>query len=589
MNLEDFYSEVKTPSEFKFDMLTPSRTLFSMIPQDLDTYLYQIASNPRNSIKKKYELIDRAMSDYGFSKLARGTNRSVYRSLYADDIVVKVGVDKYGIQDARREYYNQTKLKPFCTKTFEVSPTGTIGLFEKVKPIIYKDEFKSIAEDVFDLLVKHILGKYILADIGASFFMNYGLRRGFGPVLLDYPYMYELDGAKLHCTNQVQVGNQRVRCDGLIDYDSTFDFLVCNKCGKKYLASDIAKIGNDNVITLNPDMIGECKKMAGRMLIGGEVAFDTEGQVSFSEGNAAIIKAIEENNFNSIQQFQQPKRQQQKKQQRPPQDVSVFNNRESNIDYNKRQILRVARDFLKHDMIDRYALTCMSYAILSFIKYTDKSIVFETDLLDIADDCVEEILNAFEQEENFRKPRTSCPQVKERWGSKNNNHTGNNNIKNGNSNGYNNNNRTTNTNRPNNQQNQHRQQNQQPRSQVYVPKDDNYRFSNQQTQQSSNVVSGEVYGDVPPMYPPKQGYEYDTSPIQDVVLQDDHYQTQYDQESKAVEAYNSIGQSNIDKLNEVAKSIDNINNQGPEYQDPLKKNKRGISTQTQETSTRSAF
>ena len=29
--------------------------------------------------------------------------------------------------------------------------------------------------------------------------MNYGLREGFGPVLLDYPYVFELDGRKLIC------------------------------------------------------------------------------------------------------------------------------------------------------------------------------------------------------------------------------------------------------------------------------------------------------------------------------------------------------------------------------------------------------
>ena len=302
--------------------------------------------------------------------------------------------------------------------------------------------------------------------------------------------------------------------------------------------------------------------MAGRILINGEVAFDTEGQVSFSQGNAAIVKAIEDNNFNSVQ-VQQPRRQQQKKQQpkQQQQDVSVFNNRESNIDYNKRQILRVARDFLKHDMIDRYGLTCMAYGILSFIKYTDKSITFKNDLLDIADDCVEEILDVFEKEENFRRPKSSAPQVKEEWGSKNNNHNKNNN----NCNNYHNNNR----------QNQQRQQNQQPRPQAYTPTDTKYVYNN--SQKNSNSVSGEVYGDVPPMYPPKQqGYEYDTKPIDDSVFQDDqHYQEEYNQESKAVESYSNLGQSNIDKLNEVSKRIDEVN-QGPEYQDPQKKNRRNI-------------
>lgn len=238
-----FYAQEKSPLEFKFDSMV-SRPLFSMIPFELDRYLYTIATDLKlnSKVKQKYQMIDDALAMYGFELLARGTNRSTYRYFYDDSIVLKVGYDKAGIHDAQREFYNQEVLKPFVTKCFEVSPSGTIGLFERVNPITYKEEFKSIAEDVFELLTKFIIGKYILADIGTDFYMNWGLRSGFGPVLLDYPFMYELDGKRLHCINQVKGPDGRmVQCPGLIDYDDGFNYLVCEKCGKKYFAQDLAK------------------------------------------------------------------------------------------------------------------------------------------------------------------------------------------------------------------------------------------------------------------------------------------------------------------------------------------------------------
>lgn len=242
-SIDLFYAKQQSPLEFKFDSLV-SRPLFSMIPIELDTYLYSIATNLRlnSKIKEKYKLIDDALAMYGFELLARGTNRSTYRYFNDDTIVLKVGYDKAGIHDAQREFYNQQVLKPFVTKCFEVSPSGTIGLFERVNPITYKEEFKSIAEDVFELLTKFILGKYILADIGTDFYMNWGLRSGFGPVLLDYPFMYELDGKRLHCINQIKAPDGRmIPCNGLIDYDDGFNHLVCEKCGKQYFAQDLAK------------------------------------------------------------------------------------------------------------------------------------------------------------------------------------------------------------------------------------------------------------------------------------------------------------------------------------------------------------
>ena len=68
--------------------------------------------------------------------------------------------------------------------------------------------------------------------------MNWGVRRGAFPVLLDYPYVYKLDGAKLIC-NKPDPYSETGYCGGDIDYDDGFNHLFCTKCGKNYFASDL--------------------------------------------------------------------------------------------------------------------------------------------------------------------------------------------------------------------------------------------------------------------------------------------------------------------------------------------------------------
>lgn len=56
----------------------------------------------------------------------------------------------------------------------------------------------------------------------------------------DFPYLYELDGEKLHCTEPDPIDPSKP-CGGLIDYDDGFNKLYCKKCGKWYRVQELAK------------------------------------------------------------------------------------------------------------------------------------------------------------------------------------------------------------------------------------------------------------------------------------------------------------------------------------------------------------
>lgn len=233
------YRGTSTIQEYNWENLQPSRTILSLMTQeDIDT-IRKIILSPRYSgnNRLKMERIDDIMHLRGFTKFAGGTNRIVYEHPDAPGMVFKVAIDSVGIKDSPAEFYNQNLLKPFCCKVFECSACGTIASFEKVKRITTIEEFYSIIDDYYFMITNNIIGKYVMEDIGIKYFMNFGIRIGQGPVILDFPYLFELDGNKLICNAEL---DDHSICHGEIDYDYGFNKLICTKCGRHYMARDLA-------------------------------------------------------------------------------------------------------------------------------------------------------------------------------------------------------------------------------------------------------------------------------------------------------------------------------------------------------------
>ena len=270
--------------DFIFDSLTAPPILSIFTVEDINK-LYKIATSIRYSanISRKYELIDEIMSQRGFKRAHCGTNRVVYECLYNPVFVAKVAIDKVGIKDSPAEYINQEIFKPFCTKIFEVDPSGVIAFVEKVNPITSIEEFNSVAADIFDLMISKIIGKYVVDDLGLDNFMNYGLRydpfsgKEFGPVILDFPYVYELSERKLICKNSLNTPYGQITCNGEIDYDTNLSKIICTKCGKTYTALDLKK-DHGNILLEYIDKI----KSKGANTMRVKVKFD--GKVIVDSG-----------------------------------------------------------------------------------------------------------------------------------------------------------------------------------------------------------------------------------------------------------------------------------------------------------------
>lgn len=283
------YEGITTTLDEYYDSLQAPPLSALLMPQDLDA-IHRVITSAKlsgNGEKRIFAIRD-IMARRGFTQLAGGTNRSVFTHPNYPHIAVKVAIDNVGIHDNPAEYNNQFILKPYCTKCFEVSADGAVGVFEKVGRIRNSVEFYQMWDDIYSLCEYFVTEKeLLLEDFGIKFFMNWGIRYGFGPVLLDFPYVYDIDWDKLHCDRPNDDGTI---CNGNIDYDDRFDFLVCEKCGKRYRAVDIAKkreVGK-GVLT----KISGGKRMQITLKRGNEVIKTTdELEVTKTMGKPAVAKS----------------------------------------------------------------------------------------------------------------------------------------------------------------------------------------------------------------------------------------------------------------------------------------------------------
>lgn len=255
--LNAFYAPKSLKRDSAMDAFNMMRgpSVYQLIPPDVVEHIHQYVISPMNNkTAEKIQYIDFVLSKYGFKRFGGGTNRVVYRYYEDQSFCLKVAFDKTGSTNNSEEFKNQEYLKPFVNKIFSVSQCGTIATCERVVPIKSREEFIVVAEEIFDVLVNRFIGKYILEDIGTEYFKNWGLRKGFGPVLLDYPYIYEVDVNDLYCNTVVN----GMPCGGPIDYDDGFNYLYCTRCGKRHMAKQIGKSIKDKVLRLKGEFNMKC-------------------------------------------------------------------------------------------------------------------------------------------------------------------------------------------------------------------------------------------------------------------------------------------------------------------------------------------
>jgi len=170
------------------------------------------------------EVLNKHKLDY--VELGPGTNRF---AILIDNYVFKIALDKWGIQDNLNEFTMSDELQPYVIKVYE---TNELILACEYITVISKEEFieqKGNLQSILSILAE----SYLLGDVGTvpRNYLNWGYRDNGDLVILDFAYIYRINGDELLCSV----------CNQFVDYDNNFHDLKCPKCNKKYTFIDLRK------------------------------------------------------------------------------------------------------------------------------------------------------------------------------------------------------------------------------------------------------------------------------------------------------------------------------------------------------------
>lgn len=231
-----------------------------------------VVTNPKiKFFKDKFRILAGILNPLGYILAHAGTNRVVFQPQFDDSFVVKIGLDIAGRTNNPNEIVNQKYLKPFVCKCFDTTDDGVIGTFERVVPIENLYQLWSVREDIFDIM-RAITKRFIIDDFGTEAFKNWGVRKGFGPVLLDYADMYILDKDTAYCRKPIEWHSTAV-CGGELGYTPGYNKIMCKKCGgigkaKQYKGKEKLSV---YVPSRGIDMGIKCT-----IKVGGKTVFSTE-------------------------------------------------------------------------------------------------------------------------------------------------------------------------------------------------------------------------------------------------------------------------------------------------------------------------
>ena len=231
-------------SQFEFDWNSLSKPpLQAWLPVQAFTQLQQLISDVRimNNPVLKFKYMNEILFPYRFRPYHSGTNRRTFYHIDDPTILIKIGSDRVGKSDNISEFYLQNLIKPHCAKIYDVTADGIVQLHERAEPMSEHDYKHIYSGQIFDFIMSLMYKGYMLEDVGGNFFKNWAVRLGFGPILIDFPYIYEVDWSKLKCI--FVDPKTHIKCTGDLDYDydKGMSEIICTKCGARYSAKYLAK------------------------------------------------------------------------------------------------------------------------------------------------------------------------------------------------------------------------------------------------------------------------------------------------------------------------------------------------------------
>lgn len=201
-------------------------------PVDLLVKLEFVAGDHKISNNEKTEEVIDLLNEYNvpFSPLGNGTNRY---GILVDGYAVKIALDRAGQIDNMREFKYAKVHYPDVVKVYECTPEkGTVAVFEYITIFSLNDMYDH--QDEMREILGRITQNFLVGDMGVSQvnYINWGIRPDGSIAILDFAYIYSLSYKGFLCSCEDE---------GVLQYDTDFNYLQCPYCRKKYTFADIRK------------------------------------------------------------------------------------------------------------------------------------------------------------------------------------------------------------------------------------------------------------------------------------------------------------------------------------------------------------
>ena len=209
-----------------FDSLRGPRVCDVIDPESMELIRKAVKSpSPQKKLKMVKDIITERCPRLRYFN--RGTNRFAFIDILDDSYIFKIGHTMEGENATKNEFATQDILKPFCTRIFDISEDGIFSTCERVQR--YEKDAYAERFDEIKYVLQEVMSRCVVDDAGLLTFNNWGIREGFGPVILDYARCYRLVDKYVRCNHKKSNGEY---CDGIMQFDTTFSYFRCPKCGQ---------------------------------------------------------------------------------------------------------------------------------------------------------------------------------------------------------------------------------------------------------------------------------------------------------------------------------------------------------------------
>lgn len=214
-----------------------------VIVQDLFSIIKSCSDN-----HKKADMIVEYLKPFKFKEIDLGTNIICLENKKYDDVVFKIALDSYGLEDNFNDIWLSEEI-PEYARVYTNHRTGIVSVHKRYKVFKTEQSIQRYHKQIMRLL-NRLSKDYLIVDLSPINIKNFGTDKNGELVIIDGSDLIKLNSgvSEFRCTELINKKGSKIKeCGGELNYDDIFRYLVCEKCGKQVNPLTLKKLYSKEV------------------------------------------------------------------------------------------------------------------------------------------------------------------------------------------------------------------------------------------------------------------------------------------------------------------------------------------------------